>query len=202
MIFLQNHGVFVGDNSVEGVKEIYAEIMKKTGARIKRRPDFSKEHSWLSNSQIAPQICDINTTLHGLAGSAIFMWNREIAKLVKDRASFATVSSVFTPDHIVYAGSDPLFIEANKSADIREEWEKYIEKTGRPPKIIAVQGLGIFGVGATRKAAQLALNLFRDAIRVAVYSQSFGGPLFMTKDKIDFINNWEIERYRANISAK
>jgi len=199
VIFLQNHGVFVGDNSAEGIKKIYDEIMKKIGARIKRSPDFSDEKILSANSQIGPQISDGIKTF---AGSTAFMQSGEVAALVKDRASFAPVSSAFTPDHIVYAGSEPLFTEANTSADIRDAWEKYINKTGRKPKIIAVQGLGVFGVGVTEKAALLALELFVDAIKVAVYSQSFGGPLFMTKDKIDFINNWEVERYRANVSVK
>jgi rhamnose utilization protein RhaD (predicted bifunctional aldolase and dehydrogenase) len=202
VIFLQNHGVFVGDNSTEGIKEIYSEIMKQISARIKRRPDFSDEKILSIDSQTDPQISNIIKTLAGLAGSAVFMRGGEIAELVKDRESFAPVSSAFTPDHIVYAGSDPLFIEANKSAGIRDEWEKYIGKTGRNPKTIAVQGVGVFGVGVSEKAALLALELFRDAVKVAVYSQSFGGPLFMTKDKIDFINNWEVERYRAKVSAK
>jgi len=198
VIFLQNHGVFVGDNSAEGIKEIYYEIMKKIGAGIKRRPDFSDERITSDD----PQISDIIETLAVLAGSAAFMRSGEIAELVKDRASFAPVSSAFTPDHIVYAGSEPLFIEANTSAGFRDAWTQFVEKTGRKPKIVAVQGLGVFGVGASKKAALLALELFRDAIKVAVYSQSFGGPLFMTKDKIDFINNWEVERYRAKVSAK
>ena len=198
VIFLQNHGVFVGDNSAEGIKEIYDKIMKQIGARIKRHPDFSDEKI-ISNE---PQISDIIKTLTCLAGSAVFMRSGEAAALVKDRASFTPVSSAFTPDHIVYAGSDPLFVEANTGAGVRDAWEKFVDKTGRKPKIVAVQGLGVFGVGASEKAALLALELFRDAIKVAVYSQSFGGPLFMTKDKIDFINNWEVERYRANVSAK
>ena len=202
VIFLQNHGVFVGDNSAEGIKEIYDGIMNKIGARIKRHPDFSKENSWLSNPLIAPQICDIRKALAYFTVPSEFLRNREITKLVKDRASFAPVSSAFTPDHIVYAGSEPLFIEENASADIHYEWEKFIKKTGRAPKIVAFQGLGVFGVGATRKAAQLARELFRDSVKIAVYSQYFGGPLFMAKDKIDFINNWEVERYRANISAE
>jgi len=204
VIFLQNHGVFVGDNSAEGIKKIYGEIMDKIGERIKRHPDFSDEKilSINSDSQIEPQISDLMKTLAGLAGSAVFMRSGEITKLVKDRASFAPISSAFTPDHIVYAGSEPLFIEENTSADIRDAWTQYVEKTGRKPKIVAVQELGGFGVGGSEKAAFLALELFRDAIKVVVYSQSFGGPLFMTKDKIDFINNWEVERYRASVSAK
>jgi len=124
----------------------------------------------------------------------------EILSIVENRESFAPVSSAFTPDHIVYSGSNPLFVEAN--ADIRENWKNHTEKTGRAPRIIAVQGLGIFGAAATEKAANFALELFKNAVEIAVYAESFGGPSFMAQDKIDFINNWEAESYRSNISTR
>jgi hypothetical protein len=39
-------------------------------------------------------------------------------------------------------------------------------------------------------------------VKIAVYSESFGGPCFMPQAKIDFINNWEVERYRSSVSAE
>jgi len=62
--------------------------------------------------------------------------------------------------------------------------------------------MGIFAAAATEKAANIALDLFRDSVKVAIYAESFGGPLFMTADKIDFINNWEVERFRSSVSTK
>jgi hypothetical protein len=38
-------------------------------------------------------------------------------------------------------------------------------------------------------------------VKVAVYTESFGGPLFMPPDQIAFINNWEVERYRSKVSG-
>ena len=218
ILFLQNHGVFVGDNSINGIKEIYGKIMCKIGAWIKRQPDFSDEKrimgsreqgavsrdSRLNNTHssfpIPHSLYTVLQTLEELAGAATFMQSKEIFALVKDRASFAPVASVFTPDHIVYSGSNPLFVEANQ--DIRGAWKDHADKTGRNPKTVAVQGLGVFGAAAAEKAASLALDLFKDAVKVAAYSESFGGPRFMKQDKIDFINNWEVERYRSNVSTK
>ena len=198
LIFLQNHGIFVGHNSIDGVKELYGGIMQKIGSNIKRHPDFYDEKRLSAGAPID----EIVKTLTELAGAAVFMQGGEITAFVKDRASFAPVSSAFTPDHIVYAGSDPLFTEAAGTDAIRDAWKAHAEKTGRAPKIVAVQGLGVFSAAATEKAACLALDLFRDTIKVAVYTESFGGPLFMTADKIDFINNWEVERFRASVSTK
>jgi rhamnose utilization protein RhaD (predicted bifunctional aldolase and dehydrogenase) len=172
--------------------------MRKIGARIKRRPDFSDEISVCTDIKIK----EIIEALTELAGAAVFMQGKEVSALIKDGSSFIPVSSAFTPDHIVYAGSEPLFTEANTSAGVRGAWGKFNNRTGRSPKIIAVRRLGIFGAAAANRSAQTALDLFRDAIKIAVFSESFGGPLFMTEDKIDFINNWEVERYRANVSAK
>jgi rhamnose utilization protein RhaD (predicted bifunctional aldolase and dehydrogenase) len=230
IILLQNHGVFVGSNSTDGIKEIYGEIMHKIGAWIKRKPDFSGEEritsaqcvelsqeflsqrrgdtedaKKINNIPSAPlRLCEMNfkiiQTLADLAGFSAFMQAGEIMAMVKDRESFAPVSSAFTPDHIVYAGSNPLFVEAN--ADIRDAWKNHVEKTGRAPKIVAVQDLGVFSAAAKEKAAGLALDLFKNAVEVAVYAESFGGPRFMEQDKINFILNWEAESYRTNISTK
>jgi rhamnose utilization protein RhaD (predicted bifunctional aldolase and dehydrogenase) len=127
-----------------------------------------------------------------------FRRNNEIGRLVKDRASFAPVSSAYTPDHIVYSGSDPLFIE--KIEETEAAFAAHSQKTGRPPKIAAVQGLGIFGIGASDDSAVLALELFTDTMKVAAYAEAFGGPRFMTDEKIAFINNWEAEQYRQKLA--
>jgi rhamnose utilization protein RhaD (predicted bifunctional aldolase and dehydrogenase) len=186
--FLQNHGVFVGADTPEEIQRLYKEIMGAIDARIKRRPDFAGTISSFGGAEI--------TALEKLsAGSVCFTCNNEIAHLVQSRAAFAPAASAFTPDHIVYAGSDPLFIE--KNVNFENAWNDHIEKKGKPPKIVALEGAGVFGIGQTEKAAALALELFNDAVKVAVYAESFGGSRFMTAEKIAFINNWEAEQYRS-----
>jgi rhamnose utilization protein RhaD (predicted bifunctional aldolase and dehydrogenase) len=66
---------------------------------------------------------------------------------------------------------------------------------------VVLQGTGAFGLGRNERSARIALELFTDAIKVALYSQAFGGPRFMAPDKVDFINNWEVERYRSKVSG-
>ena len=197
LIFLENHGVFAGADTADAIKKLYDDIMEKLNALITQMPDFSDE------ARGTGSFGEITKTLEELSGgTVVYAQGSAITAFVKSRESFAPVSSAFTPDHIVYAGSDPLFTEAQSAEGIREAWKNHVQKTGRNPKIIAVQNTGIFGAAATEKAANLALDLFRDTIKVAVYSESFGGPLFMTADKIDFINNWEVERFRAGVSTK
>jgi rhamnose utilization protein RhaD (predicted bifunctional aldolase and dehydrogenase) len=201
IIFLQNHGVFAGADSTDGIKALYGRIMGVLEENIKERPDFSGGTAEYGNSaETAARLA----RLAGGASVAVFERNNEFARLVKDAASFYPVSSALTPDHIVYSGSDPLFISAEDLASgdrLEALWKGHTEKTGRVPKIAAVQGMGVFGIGGAEKAARLALALFTDTARVSRYAASFGGVLFMTRDKIDFINNWEVERYRTKVAV-
>jgi rhamnose utilization protein RhaD (predicted bifunctional aldolase and dehydrogenase) len=215
LIFLQNHGVFAGAQSPGDIERLYGRIMELLGSHVSRKPDLSGGVSqWGPSERIAALLAELARGAARTAGNpdagawqAAFLRNREIAAMTADRGSFYPLSSAFTPDHIVYAGSDPLFVEtAGNEADavvagVRAAWEDRLGKTGRIPKIAAVQGLGAFGIGASGKSVQTALALFADAVKVVVYAESFGGPRFMTEDQIDFINNWEVERYRANVAG-
>ena len=199
IVFLQNHGVFVSADSPAAIQALYEKITGAIAAKITRRPDFSGACSAHGASgETGAALKNAAEQDAGKPRFVSFRRNREIAGLVRDRASFEPVSSAYTPDHIVYAGSDPLFVEDGQ--DIPSAWKTHIEQTGRPPKIAAVQGLGVFGIGASLSSAELALELFADTMKVAAYTEAFGGPNFMTKEKIAFINNWEAERYRQQLA--
>ncbi len=62
------------------------------------------------------------------------------------------------------------------------------------PKVIAVQDVAVFAV------SDKAMALFIDTIKVAAYTESFGGPRFMDDDQIEFIRTWEVEKYRASVT--
>jgi rhamnose utilization protein RhaD (predicted bifunctional aldolase and dehydrogenase) len=196
-IFLQNHGVFIAADSTGEIKEIYRRLIGILEKRIGRKPDFSDKAGGYENSK------ELTAVLEELAGQdykVLFERNREFVRLVRDTSAFHPVSSAFTPDHIVYAGSDPLFISEARPEAVRSAWKNHLIKTGRAPKIAAVQGLGIFGLGRSEKTAALTLALFEDAAKVAAYSEPYGGPSFMPAEQIDFINNWEVEHYRSKLA--
>jgi rhamnose utilization protein RhaD (predicted bifunctional aldolase and dehydrogenase) len=198
IIFLQNHGVFAGADTAEGIRALYRRIMESLGAKILRQPD-------LAAVPAPPEAGEIRQTLERLGKAAAggegwasaFLPVRETLALVRDRAAFWPVSSAYSPDHIVYAGSEPLFVEA----DLEKAWEEFRRRAGRIPRIVAMEKLGVFGLGPSEKALNYSLELFTDALRVAAYAESFGGPLFMTEEHINFINNWEVERYRSGVAG-
>jgi rhamnose utilization protein RhaD (predicted bifunctional aldolase and dehydrogenase) len=179
--------------------------MDTIAGAVKRKPDTSGMVNRFANSELLGAIlcAEAEKSREGidpkLRWHTWFVRNPEIAGFVRDEKSFHPLSSAFTPDHIVYAGSEPLFVQ--EGVALQEVWKERLEKTGLVPKTVVFQGLGVFGLGNSEKAARTATELFVDALKVAVYSESFGGPLFMGEDQIRFINNWEVERYRSKVSG-
>ena len=201
VIFLQNHGIFVAANTTEEIVEIYQRVMETLGQRIVKRPDFGEEMDSFGNSEaVGKEILDLVRKIEpGAEWSIKFSWNKQIGVFVADEFAFRSLSSAFTPDHIVYSGSNPLFVQ--DVLNLETAFKTHIEKTTRIPRIIAVKSLGIFGLANSEKAVENALELFKDTQKIAVFTESFGGPRFMSEDQINFINNWEVERYRSKVST-
>ncbi|MDR2766726.1 MAG: class II aldolase/adducin family protein, partial [Treponema sp.] len=159
IILLQNHGIFAGANESEEINAIYRGVIFALKEKIVRDPDFGGEVTAFGESgRIAAGLAAAASKQAGAARGVSFLRNNELARLVKDRASFEAASVPFTPDHIVYAGSDPLFIE--RGEDIEAAFRRHCEHNGRAPKIAAYQELGVFGIGVNEKSAVTALELF------------------------------------------
>ena len=72
-----------------------------------------------------------------------------------------------------------------------------MKENDKEPRLILVQGVGAFIMEDDKGKAAKAQLLVKDAIKLAVYSESFGGPLHMTDDITYFITHWEAEAYRS-----
>ena len=188
LIFLQNHGVFVGGQSLEEIEEVYHQVLATIEAQLVRRPDFTDLEA------DAQQVGRIVDALQGLSKEHIlFRSTVEFKHILSDRSSFAKVSSSFTPDHIVYAGFKPLWVD--EGSDVRAAFVQFEREHGSAPKIVCVQNLGVFSLG------EKPLPLFFDTVAISVYSESFGGQRFMDEEMITFIRNWEVEKYRSQVST-
>ena len=188
LIFLQNHGIFVGGASLEEIASLYESVMKRIESVLVRKPDFTAVKADESKVEA------VKTVLQRYTDEKIlFAMNKEYERCLSDEASFSKVASSFTPDHIVYAGFKPLWVGEN--ADVGKAFEEFEAHNGVKAKIVCVQNLGVFSLG------EKPMPLFMDSVAISVYSESFGGPLFMDEPMIDFIRNWEVEKYRSKVAA-
>ncbi|MCL1894908.1 MAG: class II aldolase/adducin family protein [Clostridiales bacterium] len=226
IVLLQNHGIFVAADDTEEVDKVIEDAVLRVLAGVSKtkgdgssvlqrapgsenRPRFAAPDSENSprfaapGSENRPRFAAPGSeyrprfaALYG--GVSKYLVNDEIARFVSGREAYGPLSRPFTPDHIVYCRAYPLFIEDEKN--IEESFSLYEEKHGYKPKIVAVKGDGVFALGKDENEAAKAAELFWDAVKVAIYSESFGGPLHLPDEFTEFIVNWEIESYRQKQS--
>ncbi len=196
IIFLQNHGIFVGANSAREVKAIYDSIE----SRIRERRKLI-----LPELEIKEYVSDFS-----LAVAEYYAVKSLVSKAFKSflsdhfsasRESNEKISRPFTPDIIVYCKSNYLFLEKGTN---REETiaklEQFEEKHGYYPKVIVEEQGGLILVEESEKSIQTVLEVFTDMMKISYLSEQFGGPHFMTNEHISFIDNWEVENYRRQVA--
>ncbi len=201
IIFLENHGIFVGGNTMDEIKETYSDIEKKIRSRIIH--DIPSDKPELCDSEVEKEIHDIILSDKGLASGCIT--SELIRYFVKNRESFRKVEKPFTPDNIVYCKAHYLFLDYHDDENqhiekIPEEINAFIKKYGYAPKIIGVKGKGIIAVDENERSVTTVQKIFIDMMKISFYTEDFGGPKFMTAKQMDFIDHWEVENYRRKIA--
>lgn len=204
VIFLQNHGVFVGGQSPEEIDGIYAAMMDKLAAKVQALPEGDAPVCSCA-TEVVPGIRAI-LSRKGRGAKTIKVTNNAlIASMVESAESVKKIAVPFSPDIIVYCKSEYIYIDAAEPEAILKEAEEkieaYIEKRGHTPKVILVKCLGLLAVGDSSKNAQIITDVYTDAAKIAWYAQGFGGEHAMEPAWISFIDNWEVENYRRKVAA-
>ena len=204
VIFLQNHGIFVGADTTEEIDAIYDGIMSKLETMVKTLPEGD-----------AP-ICDcvsetvpaIRTILsrggRGLKTLKVTN-NALVSSFIGGKDDVAAVMKPFTPDGIVYCKSEYIFMDPKDPEDLVKQAERkieaYVSRRGHTPKVLLIKGIGLVAVGSNAREAQTVTEVFLDSMKVAWYAASFGGQHPMTARQIAFIDNWEVENYRRKVAS-
>jgi rhamnose utilization protein RhaD (predicted bifunctional aldolase and dehydrogenase)/NAD(P)-dependent dehydrogenase (short-subunit alcohol dehydrogenase family) len=203
VIWLQNHGIFVAANSIEEVKVIYAEVLDTLEKAVKFPVPTEERATCSCTEQILPAIRMI-LSKEGLKTLKVRK-NALIKHFYDTEEAQAKIAKPFTPDAIVYCKSNYIFLNDEEPEAVLAEAVKQIpaftSKFGYQPKIFLIKGIGLVAAGDNAAQCDILLDVFEDAMKIAYYSESFGGAHPMTQEQIDFIDNWEVENYRRSVAA-
>ena len=189
VIFLQNHGVFVGGNSAEAINEAYENIMNTLKAYYaKMNVDPAAD---VYEAAAAEDVMEIAPALRGILAAP--------GSVVSVRSSkpFAPAAGPLTPDHIVYAKSYALTCEEPSV----EAVDAFAAAKGYKPKVVCVPGKALFAAGNNANGAATTMALAYDAARVERLAGAFGGANYLSDKHRSFIENWEVESYRSKVAA-
>lgn len=218
VIFLQNHGIFVGGDTTAEIEGIYSEVLGKLEAKVAALPEGDTAVSetvtdvvpairqMLSRSERGFKTLKVtkNTLVDFfIDGCSVTSTGSETD--CPGKSGFDKIAKPFTPDIIVYCKSSYIFIEAESDEEIlkqaEEKIEAFVSGKGYTPKVLLIKGIGLIAVGDSSRNAQIITDVFTDAMKIAFYAQSFGGEHPMERAWIDFIDNWEVENYRRKVAS-
>lgn len=203
VIWLQNHGIFVAASTIAEIQSLYADILEKLAQHVSIPLPEGDRDTCGCTEEVLPAIRMMLST-EGL--KTLRVRKNELVKYYYDSIEKQNdIRLPFTPDAIVYCKSNYLFLNGDTPesllAEAAERIPAFTKQFGYLPKVLLIKGIGLVAVGDNSKQCDIILDVFEDAMKVAFLSHSFGGPHPMTKEQIDFIDNWEVENYRRSVAA-
>ncbi len=203
IIFLENHGIIVAADTINEIHSLYKEVLQKVHESLNKEPNITPVKSPKTLTNILPAVRMMLTTNHPVVLKT--KNNKLIDSYLKNEKTFSKISGTFSPDHIVYCGSSPVFIEKTKdTSELLNNISKAIEKHKKEktclPKVLFISGYGIVASGHSNKAAETTMAMAEDALKISFFSENFGGPQFLDQRAVEFIESWDAEKYRKKIN--
>ena len=205
IIFLENHGSFVGADTTEEIRKIYSDIIQKIGEHI---PQISEISPLPYNPILHKVLPGLRILLSGEQPGVIrFRNNSLIAKFCQNQQEFHKISLPLTPDIIVYCKTRYLYIEHSSTAEkildsVRYQLPHFISEYGFTPKIFIIKNMGVFAIAESYASAEICLDVYEDLMKISYYASLCGGIKFLTPEQVSFIDQWEVENYRRKVSKE
>ncbi len=150
IIFLENHGSFVGADTIEEIKKIYDEIILKINEVLSPVSDIAPLPF---NPMLYKVLPVIRILLSGDQPGVIrFRNNSLIARFYQNQQEFHKISLPLTPDIIVYCKTRYLYIEQSSTAErildsFRYQLPHFLSEYGYLPRIVVIKDMGVFAIG-------------------------------------------------------
>jgi len=202
-ILLANHGVFVGGRDRDEVRTKYKQLDQKLISLVRRLPDKAPADAPLPAETKALEMAA--RRFFGDQAEILFVRGGELDRFLTTAENARVLTGCFTPDHIVYAGPGALYLEESGN-DPAAAWirdgQEYAERWGKSANVVLLpEHSGALLAAADGKALANVKLLLNNALDVAAYTESFGGPAMLDERFVRFIVEWEVENYRSRMAT-
>ena len=210
---LQNHGLIVAGDDEAAIVERSEAVVAAVRDRIAAAP-MERTASAPPSPVTVERLAEVLAHALGAGASirtSVFDGSTDAAWVAGTPAGRALVEAgPLTPDQIVYAGSWPLWLDEGivVAADdtlpraVADAVAGHAARTGEAPIVVVAEGLGVLATGAGPRQAELARQLYLDAVRVGRGALALGGLRALAPAERRFIEQWEAEAYRRELDAQ
>ena len=217
VVFLLNHGLVVGGETPAEVYERMGAVIETLEARFAgvtfegafgEMDSFEPDAARSLVMTIAPAL---RALLSEGARLKVVTFDDSPASVALSAGADgrrAAEGGPLTPDQVVYCRCLAMWFAPKADAAPEETIKSladavagYVKANGHPPKVVVAEGLGVFTAGVDWSAAEIARRIHVDATKVMAGARSAGGVRYMDAREREFIDNWEVEKYRRKVAA-
>lgn len=185
IIFLQNHGLIVTSDKKDEIKTFTEYVLEKIERSL--NIDMSKYKLTNDISHLYNNIDD-NSNITYLCEDMFL--NEQLKK--NEKLFFNTP---FCPDTFVYCSISPVKIENLQDTKSIQDYKMTSHEF---PKVIIYDGKLFFRASTLKKAKEMEEVL---KFHIMVLAQNENKKLnFLKKEELDYLSNWEAEKYRQELS--
>lgn len=216
LVLMANHGIIVAGDSPMEIRQLTDHVIEKIAQRLGTDSSTEAFGKPAVASDADQTIRRIAPLLRGTLASedpqhlkvVTFDDSAVVQGIVGTLAGKqAALGGPLTPDQIVYCGSYPLWFtpqageeDGALAARLHAAVAEHQQRTRFSPKIVLVEGVGLFAVGDDIKQAATARDVYLDAAKVMEGATRLGGISYLTDSQRTFIEDWEVESYRRSVS--
>jgi NAD(P)-dependent dehydrogenase (short-subunit alcohol dehydrogenase family)/rhamnose utilization protein RhaD (predicted bifunctional aldolase and dehydrogenase) len=203
IIFLENHGVFVGADSTEEIRRIYHDLLTEIEIKV---PVVNEREELPFNPLLLKVLPAIRMMLSEEKPKIIrHRHNKLISRYYSNQQEFHKISLPLIPDTIVYCKARYLYLEHSSTAEkildsLRSQLPRFKNEYGYFPKVIIIKDMGLFAIDDSWSSAETVLDVYENLIRISHYALQCGGIKFLSPEQVSFIDQWEVENYRRKVA--
>lgn len=188
MIFVRNHGVFAGADSVDGIKNIYSEMFEKLEAFYKKQN---------VSLDLKEQDIDMDFVVKAAPSLRASLADETAYATVTSLKPFKVAQGPLTPDHVFLSKSFALSSDNPDKAAVSAFEKKYSYK----PAVIEVPGKAVFCSGKTYNSALTVVELAKDAALIQQLAEAFGGAVYLSEKGIQVLENYKLPQCCCLVSS-
>lgn len=198
IVLIENHGLVVAGDSAKAVEaeaeSVYAAIShaaKKAVKQPAKVKDVPADDALAA--KLAPAIRMLASG--GKGGIVVFRTDGIFGQLTKDASWKKDFATALTPDHALFCSFAPCWIPAKKTLEaqydeLRKQIGAFQKKHGESPRLVLVEGLGVFAAGCCKGGTERIFAMAADAAVAAGAAMAFGGAKPLGGKRLAEIQEW------------
>ena len=197
VVFLKNHGLIISCDNDQAVYPLLNRVMKKAERFFEGNHVFDTSPQKINSDYVnrlseAFRSAAVSDRWLSLSDSPVI----DSSFCSKDPIVQLMPGSLY-PDHVVYCGEEPLFINATAGDDeLKSCLMGFINKLGYAPKVIVFKDTGVVLSGDSVAEIGAIREVLEAHLKTLYLIREKGQPLFLSDSDISYLAQWESEKYR------